>query len=223
MISYDANKRLYVHSDPAAPRFKEFVAGVGWMDPTGTELELMNWATIVGHREDGEYEVVEEICSNLSGLCDKLTDAKDRWMVKRIFCDRSNPTHIEVLSKHDGLVRYFHSGRTRAGKKLWLHPNDHWAHFRSRERIALIPLIEQLTVDTLSAAELVDRLTSKGLLGVRGCPRLEKIMGLSPAEVVRHPAIKALAYPLIVLEREKARASMPDEANNVSLYPNLRR
>ena len=158
MITYDENKKLYIHSDPHAPRFKELVSGVGWMDPTGSELELMNWATIVGHREDGEYELLEEICTNLSDLCEKLTDAKDRWLVQRIFCDRSNVLHLKTVAEHDGLVEYFHAGTNQRGEKMWLHSNDHWPNFRSRERISLIPLAERITADTLSAAELVDKI-----------------------------------------------------------------
>lgn len=224
MITYNEQKDLYIHSDPRWPRFKEIVAGVGWLDPKGDDMALLNWGVVIGHKEDGGYSVLGEITGDVMSLCEKLTAAKDTLLIQRIFCDRTLPQLTKVLVDHDGLTRYFSKGKDVFDREQYLNPPEHWPTFRDREtKATLIPLVEDLTADMQAAVELVRRLVDGAALKIRSeCPNMMRIVRLSLDELLTHPGIKALAYPLTILEREKARRTTTDRKPPI-IYGNLRR
>lgn len=224
MITYNERLELYVHENPEWPRFKELVAGVGWADPTGADTAAENWAILVGHREDNTVEIVEERHADIPRLCDQLTDLKDQYLIQRIFVDRQKPQLISMLWQHDGLTAYNSQGKNEFGREQYWHGPDHWPHFRDRNTLArLVPLLEELTADVQAYVEILRQRLSRKELTIRAaCPQSIKLLRLLMGELVEHPIMRAIGYPLLVLDRE-ARRGTGDIPKPPQIYSNLRR
>ena len=225
MITYHEKLELYIHSDPGWPRFKELVAGIGWADPNGADTAMENWAILVGHKEDGGVESVEERYADIPRLCSLLTDLKDQYLISRIFVDRSKPELTRRLLNHDGLIEYKHAGLNVLGQKQWHHGPERWPHFRDRSTLArLIPLVEDLTADVQAYVELVREHLSRDQLTIRSaCPQTIKLLRLLMGELIEHPCMRAVGYPMLVLDREAKREIKGKTSKPPVIYGNLRR
>jgi hypothetical protein len=224
MIIHDEKRDLYKSDEEGWPVYREIVAGIGWADPTGEDLGRKNWGVLVGLKEDGVYSVMQEFFGSMSELCKSLTSAKDELLIQRIFCDRMFPELILELLEYDGLTDYRSEGMTQRGQIQYLHSTSFWPTFRSRSTTArLIPLNERLTANMRGAFETVSRLITFGQLKIRpSLANLMRVQRLPMDDLLRHPAVHALAYPLIALEREKA-SELEDSGGPEIVYHNLER
>jgi hypothetical protein len=224
MITYNEKLELYIHEDPSWPRFKELVAGVGWADPDGADTAAENWAVLLGLVEDGSVHIIEERYADIPRLCSMLTDLKDQYLIQRIFTDREKPQLLSLLWQHDGLTAYNSKGKNAMGREQYWHKHNYWPHFRDRDTKArLIPLVEDMTADVQAYVEILrQRLARKELTIRPACPQSIKLLRLLMGELIDHPIMRAIGYPLLVLDRESRRGTS-DLPKPPPIYGNLRR
>lgn len=211
-----------------APRFKEFVAGLGFADELGTDSYELHWFCVIGQTEDNRYVAIAE-ASDISLLDlakDQVVDWKDRLLIKRIWIDQGYPHFARSLRDPwtvDGLASYASSGKGWiTGKPKYIHEPEYWPQFRGygeEHRASILVSLEDVEMGLTIMKNLIgeDRFSARTTT-----PRLSWVSQLKPPIelVLKHPIIKAVSHCLFNLERERLRASPVATAK--PRYGNLR-
>jgi len=213
MIANHNPDGLLILDVEGAPRFKEFVSGVGYPDDKGHETYANYWYVVMGVQEDGDYAVVAEgSTKDIHTLGHELTDWKDRLFIKRIFVGESQPTAIRILRdpwQIDGLAGYASNGKSLITRQpKWVHQAEHWASFRDRNTIASVIAVP---TDVEVGYSLLVALHDQKKIGTRTTtPRVEWVLNFDPPlnDIFRHPLMQALSHCICRLEKEKNHSPM---------------
>lgn len=221
-----AERVLYqetLHIDGIEGNFKQFDIGIGWLDPKGHDHFMEHWISVVGQHEDGWYLQAAEASGSLPEIAAAAVDFKDRFFAERIWLDDTALSSASFLQEWDGLTEYKEDGKDRRGKVKYLHKPDHWPHYRNRETLAMLHGVPDLfKSDFQGCIDIVGQLVKDKTLKIRKtCPRSVWVCGASLEEMLSHPLMKALAWPITIMETEK-RISVVD-TSDVGRYPRLGR
>ena len=103
---------------PNTARYRRFEGAIAWLDPDLADHGAHNWLVIVGEQEDGAYCVEEEHFGSLDQIATAAVDAKDRFLMKRIYVDDTNIGAVRALRdvrQVDGLTGYDTAGDSPLG------------------------------------------------------------------------------------------------------------
>lgn len=178
---------------PNAPKFKEFVMGVGWLDPQGQDHFAANWALVLGVQEDGRYAAITE-STGIEDFAKKLVALKDTYLVQRIFAEQTEQTEDQIreLRWKPGLC-FYKGYRDKAGK--WKHTGNDTPTFRDYQTVASVTGVEGVEATAAAVMERLRGLVKSTDLIVRNdCPRFQWILRQRAPfnRVFRHPLFKAV-------------------------------
>jgi hypothetical protein len=205
--------------------FGDIEAGVGWHNPKGRDIAKLHCYVVLGRSEDSKLRFLEEKFNTLIALRWQLCDAKDRFMMRRIHVDGRDEDPIRELRKEDGLCTYEHTGKDPFGRPQWLHKNEHWPNFRSRDRenrAAIIPVRDREAASLSAGYErLVGAIARKTTTLHASCRHLRSALSLMPYDALEHPAIKAAVW----VHNAMRRADAVDKTSEISsvTYPKFSR
>lgn len=186
-------------------KFIRFDIGIGWLDPKGDDHFAKHWITVIGQHEDGYYLQAGEASGSLAEIAEAAVDFKDRFLVERIWLDSTALSSASYLEEWDGLTQYKEDGKDFRDKVKYLHTHERWPHFRKRDLVAMIHKVPDVFRNDLQGCiDVVGQLKKDKLLKVRKvCPRSVWVLGSSLEEMLSHPLMKALAWPISIMESEK--------------------
>jgi hypothetical protein len=214
---------------PGAPRYKEFCAGIGWLDPTGQSDYSKHAVVVVAEQEDGKYSIFSEAQGDLATIVRVAIQAKDVLLIERMFLDTSNDAAMRFLRDPvtaDGLVDY-ETAEPKNGRPVYVRQASYWSDFRSRDTVAaLIPVHETLVTNPVIAYDTFRALAGKGQLFVgEECTKTGVVLKGSPPldDILRHPVFKAAAFTVAMMERTKERGEDKDHKGTAETwYRNIR-
>lgn len=210
--------------DGVKEKFKRFDMGIGWLDPKGDDNFARHWLVVVGQQENNEYVVAHEASGTLVDVASAAVDAKDRFLVERCWLDATVVSSSALLQSWDGLTEYKYNGYDQRKKKQYLHKPEHWSNFRNRDTtLTLFPVPALYRADFQSCVDLfVSLLKDKRLSLRKACPMAWKIQGESLETLLTHPIMKAIAWPLKMMEEEQRFYGGAKTKTSLPRYGNLR-
>jgi len=221
IATYDEDKGLYTLDVPGTPRWKEFVGGLAWANPSGQGSFSWHWYVVIGQQEDDAYMAIIEGKGNLTVIDAELTPLKDNLLIRRIYTDFSRYEDVRALKSGDGLVEYRSKGRDALGRKLYIHTPETWPTFRSRETTAtLLPVPDHIRLDVVAGLDRMGKLATDGRFSIHAdCVELDRARRLPLREAITHPLLQAVVWVLGILEKKRAREGKEEQLKEV--YKNL--
>ena len=180
---------------PNAPKFKQIVAAIAWLDPTGQDHYSYNWATVWGQAEDNIVTTIAEAYGDFAKISKALLELKNNFLIKRIWSEygQNNSINTQKLREIPGLC--FYPG-FRNSRGDWKWESDTEPSFRDYENVCSIIGYERIESETQPLFEQLRRRVSQGDILVRtDCPRMSWLLRQSPpfGNLLRHPLLKASA------------------------------
>ncbi|MFA5868016.1 MAG: hypothetical protein WC891_08720 [Actinomycetota bacterium] len=193
-------------------RFKRFEAAFGWMLPNpDIEEKAVHALVLGGEQEDGRHNLIEEHTGLLHDVIEAAISVKDRFWLRRIWCDPTNIGVIRTIREIDGLTLYKHAGYDVFNRKLYVekNPEQKWPYSRGHEKTAVILRGVPDFIHTRPEAGInlyLSLAAQKNLLLHPQCKQIEWCMGrhANPKDIVDHPVVAAMGYVLWALEADKA-------------------
>lgn len=209
-VSYNENSGLY---EGLGAEYSELVGSFGWMNRTQKTKDMQqHWFLAIGQTAEGEYEILVEVPerypTSLLAVVTRAIELKDQLLLTRVFHDGSEPEIIKLIRSHpdyDGLFGYRDEGSTLSGCPRYVMPPKTWESFRSYETVAEPTVVpEQWRNDLQAAVECFVGLWNRGVVRPdEGCAHLQRVMRGQPADLPEHPLVRAAAWAVYLLEKEK--------------------
>lgn len=196
--------------DGANDLFVRFDIGISWLYPQGDDHFARHWLVVIGLQKDDRYRVVYEASGTLPEIAAAAVDAKDRFLVKRVWVNLNQIACVSYLQDHDGLTNYATKGKDSHGEPIYTNPPEYWAHFRGRDRkkyCADLQAVPDVFITDLQAGiDLVVGLMEvrpKRFLIRKSCGKSHWITGAQLPEMLTHPLMRAIAWPIMAMEQER--------------------
>lgn len=208
--------------------FHRFDIGIRWLNPRGHDHFAQHWLAVVGQTLEFEYWIYFEASGALSEIAESAVDAKDRFLVERVWIDPTQLSSAAYMQEWDGLTQYkVTDKKDLLGKPKYLNPPERWPHFRGRDEDRFCAMLcavpEIIRNDPQAGIDLVVHLINEGRLVIRKwCPQSVWVTGAQLPEMLEHPLMSAIAWPLMMLENEKALQGKNQDAHSPR-YGNLKR
>lgn len=207
MLSIHDNVDNVLIPVPNAPKFKEILGGIGWLNTQEQDHYAYNWLVVIGEAEDNSYTVISESFGSINVIAKESVNAKDRFLLSRIYADDTETENIKHLRQYDGLAAYHIYGKDGMGSIRFVRKPRDWEYFRDRDTVCSIAAVSPDIRENLPfGIELLKQLRSEGRLILRPeCPRCDWVIRQRPpyVDVIKHPLAHALIYVLATLERNK--------------------
>jgi hypothetical protein len=194
---YLPDSTLAVSGTTRVEKFNKIWAGIGWPDRED------GYICVAGERLDGRYHCMWEKPGGLWELGEAAVEAKDRFLVDRIWVDAGDELSTSYLRTLDGLSFYDEEDDYPDGSWIPARPASRRDHFRDLGTVATVsPIPERIAANYRSALETIKGLVMKGGLIIHesNCPRLLYVLRQPLQEMLASPVTKGLAWVIAALE-----------------------
>lgn len=228
ILKHDRSSNIFI-LDGWDRRFKRFEAAFGWMPPAPDTPRKTKHALVLGGvQEDGRWNLFEEHLGTLHEVLEAAISVKDRYWLRRIFCD---PTigHVVAAMEIDGLTKYDFSGYDIHGRKIYdeKYPENRWPYFRGHEGtiVALVGVPAFVHTQPQHAFDKYDKLAAqKKLLRHSKCKEIGWCFEQqsSPKDIADHPVVSAVGNVLWALEKYEEKPAITGSKTYEPPYKDLR-
>jgi hypothetical protein len=200
--------------------FTQIVGGLAFGDPAAEGDYSLHGLVVVGRDEPGRYIVLNEDMQSQGMLAEVSINAKDRFMLRDIWCQPEPVALRRQMERADGLTEYRTRGKGKSGQPMYQHDGSFWTHYRDRETKArLIPMADDFMAEMdAHIMRFTDMVARHDVLIADWCIKSKNLVRENFEQGRNHPLLKALVFATMMLVRLHEKVPRPEKSIPDSWY-----